>query len=93
MLLPALLALQAEMMAKFQAEMEKANEHKDAGNDAEGPDDSRQLRNQFNFSERAGQTINFPMRDAGTFTEPPPTATASGTPCCSFLCHVLHAIQ
>lgn len=96
--------MQTEMMAKFQAEMEKAAEDaakakKDAekakkeggkeggkGKDKkekqeeedEGPDDSRQLRNQFNFSERAAQTTNFPMRDTGTYTEPPPTATASG---------------
>ncbi|XP_014779549.1 dynein intermediate chain 2, ciliary isoform X1 [Octopus bimaculoides] len=30
------------------------------------------LTNQFNFSERASQTYNNPIRDAGTMTEPPP---------------------
>ncbi len=52
-----------------------------AGGDAvevEGPDDSKQLRNQFNFSERAAQTTNYPLRDRETHTEPPPTATVSG---------------
>jgi dynein intermediate chain 1 len=50
-----------------------------AGLDVELPDDSRQLRNQFNFSERAAQTFNYPMRDRATFTEPAPTATIAGT--------------
>jgi dynein intermediate chain 1 len=49
-----------------------------AGLDVELPDDSRQLRNQFNFSERAAQTFSYPLRDRATFTEPAPTATASG---------------
>ncbi|GAB1602729.1 dynein intermediate chain 2, ciliary-like isoform X1, partial [Argonauta hians] len=30
------------------------------------------LTNQFNFSERASQTYNNPMRDSGTMTDPPP---------------------
>jgi dynein intermediate chain 1 len=46
--------------------------------ESEGPDDSKQLRNQFNFSERAAQTTNYPLRDRETYTEPPPTATVSG---------------
>ncbi|KAI9017369.1 WD40-repeat-containing domain protein [Gaertneriomyces semiglobifer] len=37
------------------------------------------LRNQFNFSERAAQTINNPSRDRSTNTEPPPQRTFSGT--------------
>jgi hypothetical protein len=49
-----------------------------AGLDVELPDDSRQLRNQFNFSERAAQTFSYPMRDRATFTEPAPTATIAG---------------
>ena len=49
-----------------------------AGLDVEMPDDSRHLRNQFNFSERAAQTFTYPMRDRATFTEPAPTATISG---------------
>ncbi|GAX72654.1 hypothetical protein CEUSTIGMA_g110.t1 [Chlamydomonas eustigma] len=47
--------------------------------ESEAPDDSKQLRNQFNFSERAAQTTNYPLRDRETYTEPPPTATVSGS--------------
>ncbi|DBB04306.1 TPA: Dynein, 78 kDa intermediate chain, flagellar outer arm [Trebouxia sp. C0004] len=70
-----------EAAAKFQNEVDKAKKEKrEEGTDAaEGPDDSRQLRNQFNFSERAAQTLNYPMRDRETTTEPPPTASFSGT--------------
>jgi dynein intermediate chain 1 len=50
-----------------------------AGLGVDLPDDSRQLRNQFNFSERAAQTFNYPMRDRATFTEPAPTANIAGT--------------
>jgi len=57
--------------------MERSTANKDGG-EGEGPDDSKQLRNQFNFSERAAQTTNFPLRDRETFTEPPPTETVSG---------------
>lgn len=68
-----------EASARFQAEIDRAShEHGGGGNEAEPPDDSRQLRNQFNFSERAAQTLNYPLRDRETFTEPPPTATVSG---------------
>ncbi len=69
---------EAEACAKFTAEVERATKEKEAGGDAEAPDDSRQLRNQFNFSERAAQTFNYPLRDRETMTEPPPTATVSG---------------
>ncbi|KAI9105693.1 WD40-repeat-containing domain protein [Phlyctochytrium arcticum] len=37
------------------------------------------LRNQFNFSERASQTINNPYRERSTNTEPPPQRTFSDT--------------
>jgi len=73
---------QAEAMARFQAEVDKAAADRERGVEAQEPDDSRQLRNQFNFSERAAQTVNFPMRDRETFTSPPPTATVSGS--CTF---------
>ena len=62
---------------RFQHEMERSTANKDGG-EGEGPDDSKQLRNQFNFSERAAQTTNFPLRDRETYTEPPPTETVSG---------------
>lgn len=65
---------------RFQAEVDKGRKDKrEEGTDADGPDDSRQLRNQFNFSERAAQTFNYPMVDRGTTTEPPPTASMTGT--------------
>ncbi|PNH05389.1 Dynein, intermediate chain, flagellar outer arm [Tetrabaena socialis] len=71
--------MEQEASARFQADIDRAShEHKEHG-DVEPPDDSRQLRNQFNFSERAAQTLNYPLRDRETFTEPPPTATISGT--------------
>lgn len=67
-------------------QVDKAKKEKrEEGTDADGPDDSRQLRNQFNFSERAAQTLNYPMRDRETSTEPPPTASFSGT--CSQVSH------
>ncbi|KAJ3078665.1 cytoplasmic dynein with WD40 domain [Rhizoclosmatium sp. JEL0117] len=37
------------------------------------------LRNQFNFSERAAQTINNPYRERSTNTEPPPARVFSDT--------------
>ncbi|KAK9824529.1 hypothetical protein WJX72_011108 [[Myrmecia] bisecta] len=72
-----------EAAAKFQAEMDRGRRDRrddgaGLGTDTDGPDDSRQLRNQFNFSERAAQTLNYPMCDRATTTEPPPTATMSG---------------
>ena len=42
-------------------------------------DDSKELRNQFNFSERAAQTSSLYPRDKETITEPPPTAGIGGT--------------
>ncbi|KAL4434101.1 hypothetical protein ABPG75_000542 [Micractinium tetrahymenae] len=37
------------------------------------------LRNQFNFADRAAQTGHQAPRERSTMTEPPPTATASGS--------------
>ena len=39
---------------------------------------ARQLRNQFNFSERGAQTLYYGLRARGTDTEMPPTAEMSG---------------
>mmetsp|Transcript_11102 Transcript_11102/g.19346 ORF Transcript_11102/g.19346 Transcript_11102/m.19346 type:complete len:707 (+) Transcript_11102:95-2215(+) len=69
--------MEQEASQRFQAELDKAH-HDKRGDDDDAPDDSRQLRNQFNFSERAAQTVNYPLRDRETYTEPPPTATVSG---------------
>lgn len=71
--------MEQEASARFQAEVDRAaHERHNESNEVEPPDDSKQLRNQFNFSERAAQTVNFPLRERETFTEPPPTATVSG---------------
>lgn len=40
---------------------------------------SQRLHNQFNFTERAVQTASYPPRERGTSSEPPPTASASGS--------------
>jgi hypothetical protein len=84
---------EAEAAAKFQAELERALREKEAGADVEPPDDSRQLRNQFNFSERAVQTFTYPLRDRATYTEPPPTATVSGVWWGSTTCKGQDAVQ
>ncbi|KAM4689886.1 dynein axonemal intermediate chain 1-like, partial [Rhinophrynus dorsalis] len=39
----------------------------------------RKLTNQFNFSERASQSFNNPLRERASQTEPPPRATFSAT--------------
>lgn len=70
--------MEQEAAARFQAEMDKAQAHGDKDGEADGPDDSKQLRNQFNFSERAAQTVYYALRDRETYTEPPPTVTISG---------------
>ncbi|KAK3240083.1 Dynein, 78 kDa intermediate chain, flagellar outer arm [Cymbomonas tetramitiformis] len=62
--------MEAEAIAEFEKQL---NAPKEDGEEA--VDDSKQLRNQFNFSERAAQTQNNPMRDRYTSTEPPPTAS------------------
>uniref|UniRef100_UPI00398EED48 dynein, axonemal, intermediate chain 1, paralog 2 isoform X2 n=1 Tax=Pristiophorus japonicus TaxID=55135 RepID=UPI00398EED48 len=43
------------------------------------PKQERKVPNQFNFSERASQTFNNPMRENGCQTEPPPRASFSAT--------------
>ncbi|XP_069476179.1 dynein axonemal intermediate chain 1 [Ambystoma mexicanum] len=39
----------------------------------------KKLTNQFNYSERASQTLNDPLRDRSCQTEPPPRSTFSAT--------------
>ena len=59
-----------------QAAAREAEKKKAEG--GEGADESAdQLRNQFNFSERASQTLNNALRDRGTMTEPPPSVEYS----------------
>jgi dynein intermediate chain 1 len=66
---------QAEREADEKAAAAKeAEKKKEAG---ETEEDASNLRNQFNFSERASQTLNNALRDRGTMTEPPPSVEYS----------------
>ncbi|KAF5835756.1 flagellar outer dynein arm intermediate chain 1 [Dunaliella salina] len=69
--------MEQEAASKHQSDADRSLDRRDDGDEA--PDDSRQLRNQFNFSDRAAQTINYPLKDRETFTEPPPTRTIQGS--------------
>ena len=53
---------------------EEARKLKQAGGDGMGAMDTvvEAGKNQFNYSERAAQTFNAPMRERGVSTEPPP---------------------
>jgi len=53
----------------------EADKQKQEGGEAD--DTETNLRNQFNFSERASQTLNNPLRERGTMTEPPPSVEYS----------------
>mmetsp|Transcript_22365 Transcript_22365/g.26943 ORF Transcript_22365/g.26943 Transcript_22365/m.26943 type:complete len:668 (+) Transcript_22365:178-2181(+) len=64
-----------KLEAEAQAEFEKALAAPKDDDAVANPDESKALRNQFNFSERAAQTQNNPARDRSTSTEPPPTAS------------------
>jgi len=56
----------------------KEEEEEDEDDDDYDVPDDRALKNQFNFSERASQTFNNPMRDREVSTEPPPTTDFGG---------------
>jgi dynein intermediate chain 1, axonemal len=58
-----------------------AGQRQRAARAGDGVDDSKELRNQFNFSERAAQTSALHPKDKGTITDPPPTIEITGT-CC-----------
>jgi len=68
----ALEKMEADAQADFEHMINPPKDGPDQP-EADGPDDSKALRNQFNFSERAAQTQNNPYRDRSTTTEPPPT--------------------
>lgn len=53
----------------------KGDDDDDMDNKPKGGE--KQLKNQFNFSERASQTYNNPARERSTMTEPPPRANFS----------------
>ena len=54
------------------ANAKEAEKKKDKGADGVD-DDPTALRNQFNFAERASQTLNRKLRERTTITEPPPS--------------------
>ncbi|XP_072239153.1 dynein, axonemal, intermediate chain 1, paralog 2, partial [Leuresthes tenuis] len=63
--------------------VEDGGEVEDAGGE-ERPDSAasktdKKVTNQFNFSERASQTLNNPLRERSCQTEPPPRSTFSAT--------------
>ena len=64
-------ALEDEEMAKFEKGLQQS------ASEGEEIDDSKQLRNQFNYNDSSIQTQNNATRDRETSTEPPPTATYS----------------
>jgi dynein intermediate chain 1 len=67
------------LVIAIQAELAAAAEKESAGESSEPPDDSKQLRNSFNYSDRAAQTFNSGSKERETMTEPPPTATREGS--------------
>uniref|UniRef100_A0A665T4R0 Dynein, axonemal, intermediate chain 1, paralog 2 n=1 Tax=Echeneis naucrates TaxID=173247 RepID=A0A665T4R0_ECHNA len=56
-------------------------EGKDRPDSSASKTDKKELKitNQFNFSERASQTLNNPLRDKSCHTEPPPRSNFSAT--------------
>ncbi|KAK9955249.1 hypothetical protein ABG768_015134 [Culter alburnus] len=66
------------LMAK-QAEREDGAGDEKLDNLAKAGKKARKLTNQFNFNERASQTLNNPPRDISCQTEPPPRANFSAT--------------
>ena len=64
-------ALEDEALSSFEKSLEKS------ASEGEEMDDSKQLRNQFNYNDSSIQTQNNATRDRETSTEPPPTSTYS----------------
>ncbi|XP_048454977.1 dynein, axonemal, intermediate chain 1, paralog 2 [Rhincodon typus] len=75
--------LPTESAEKMDTEEEELPDAKGAEEEEEKevvrPRQERKIPNQFNFSERASQTFNNPMRENGCQTEPPPRASFSST--------------
>lgn len=51
----------------------------EAGEEPEQDAGNESGKNQFNYSERAAQTFNNPMRERGVVTEPPPMLSFKNT--------------
>ena len=64
-------AFEDDELAKFEKDLAKS------AAEGEEVDDSKQLRNQFNYNDSSIQTQNNATRDRETSTEPPPTSTYS----------------
>ena len=78
--LSPLLQLEAQAEAdRKKEERESTKNVADADGSPEDAEDAKALRNQFNYSERAAQTVNNPLRHRECFTEPPPTMPFSST--------------
>ncbi|XP_072429271.1 dynein, axonemal, intermediate chain 1, paralog 2 isoform X3 [Chiloscyllium punctatum] len=75
--------LPSESAEKMDTEEEELPDAKGAEEEEEKevirPRQERKIPNQFNFSERASQTFNNPMRENGCQTEPPPRASFAST--------------
>merc|ERR1711871_866419 len=69
----------AEQQKQEEAEAAKQAAQEEAGGDADAvvPQDSG--KNQFNYSERAAQTFNNPLRNRGIETQPPPVCSFAAT--------------
>ncbi|KAH6586463.1 hypothetical protein BASA50_000418 [Batrachochytrium salamandrivorans] len=67
-----------EVISKQLSTTEQQTTSMDAGED-EDRKNKTPLRNQFNYSERAAQTVNNPFRERSTNTESPPQRTFSHT--------------
>lgn len=55
------------------------NQAIEAGEEPEQDTGNENGKNQFNYSERAAQTFNNPMRERGVVTEPPPMLSFKNT--------------
>eukprot|EP00937_MAST-01D_sp_MAST-1D-sp2_P007614 g7614.t1 len=70
-------AAEAAKQEEEEAALQQAQEQAGGDADAIMPPDSG--KNQFNYSERAAQTFNNPLRNRAIETQPPPVCTYSGT--------------
>ena len=70
---------EAKKMEHDRLRKEAAQEAAEAGDDDIEVEGLKPGKNQFNFSERAAQTFNNPLRNRGVATEPPPVVQFAAT--------------
>eukprot|EP01065_Artemidia_motanka_P030143 TRINITY_DN36153_c0_g1_i1.p1 TRINITY_DN36153_c0_g1~~TRINITY_DN36153_c0_g1_i1.p1 ORF type:complete len:653 (+),score=262.17 TRINITY_DN36153_c0_g1_i1:73-2031(+) len=70
---------EAQMEAMRKAEEAEKNPELIESNQEDAGRKTKILKNRFNFTDRASQTFNNPMRDRQVMTEPPPIITFSST--------------